>query len=227
MDLTGNFGKVKYYIFESIIHELRIFLYLHYHSWTYITTKFKYHSRSFDIGNVPWKNRTFSHQQSIWIVTNNGEFKSSTASKREFRKHFKLSPRQLPRSYAFSRVINRFMAYGDVLTTKHPGHPRTKIIKENIDTVRNLVEEKSNSSFSEVSTAMNLLCGKFCGKHWENSHINLKQSKVLPINTNCVKYYFAIWGQLSINWNPSRKDLIGNFLLRIPFPQMTNFRQCK
>ena len=81
--------------------------------------------------------------------------------------------------------------------------------------------------YQQQWTCLQVLCGKFCGRHWENSHINLKQSKVLPINTNCVEYNFAIWGQLSINWNPSRNDIIGNILLRIPFPQMTNFRQCK
>ena len=39
------------------------------------------------------------------------------------------------------------------------GLPRTKIIEENIDTARNLVEEKSNSSISEVSTSINLFTG--------------------------------------------------------------------
>ena len=35
----------------------------------------------------PRKNQTFSHQQNIWIVTNCGEFKSSTALRMEFRNH--------------------------------------------------------------------------------------------------------------------------------------------
>ena len=35
------------------------------------------------------KNQTFSHQKHIWIVTNYGEFKSSTALRREFCKYFK------------------------------------------------------------------------------------------------------------------------------------------
>ena len=52
----------------------------------------------------------------------------------------------LPQSYAFCRVINRFMASGDVSLSKLPGPTRTKIIEENIDTVRNVVEEKPNSS---------------------------------------------------------------------------------
>ena len=59
----------------------------------------------------PRKNKTFSHQQNICIVTNCGEFESSNALRREFGKHFKLSPRQLPQSYAFSRVINRLMDF--------------------------------------------------------------------------------------------------------------------
>ena len=84
----------------------------------------------------------------ICIVTNCREFKNPTALRREFRKHFKLSPRQLPHSYAFSRFINRFMASGDVSPSKLPGPPRTKIIEENINTVRNLVEETPNSSTS-------------------------------------------------------------------------------
>ena len=78
------------------------------------------------------------------IVTNYGEFESATALRREFRKHFKLSPSQLPRSYAFSRVVNRFMAF------RLPGPLRTKIIEANINTVRNQVEEKPNSSISEL-----------------------------------------------------------------------------
>ena len=40
------------------------------------------------------------------------------------------------------------MASGDVSPSKLPGSPRTKIIEGNIDTVRNLVEEKPNSSIS-------------------------------------------------------------------------------
>ena len=88
----------------------------------------------------PRKNQTFSHHQNIWIVTTM-ENSSPTALKREFREHFKLSPRQLPRSYAFSRVINKFMPSGDVSPSKLPGPLRTKIIEENINTVRILVEE--------------------------------------------------------------------------------------
>ena len=71
----------------------------------------------------PRKNQIFSHQQNIWIVTNYGEFKSPTALRREFRKHFKLSLRQLPHSYAFSGVINRYIAYSDVSTSKLSGPP--------------------------------------------------------------------------------------------------------
>ena len=76
------------------------------------------------------KNLSFLHQQNIWIVTNYREFKSPTALRREFRKDLKLSPRQLPHSYAFSRVINRFIAPYDVSPSKLPGRPRTKIIEE-------------------------------------------------------------------------------------------------
>ena len=57
-----------------------------------------------------------------------------------------LSPRQLHLSYAFSRVINRFKASGDVCPFNLSDPPRTKMIEENIDTVRNLVEEKLNFS---------------------------------------------------------------------------------
>ena len=67
-----------------------------------------------------------------------------------FNNHFKLSPHQLPHSYTFSRVINRIMASGDVSPPKLP---------KNIDSVRNLVEEKPNTTISEVSTAMNLFTG--------------------------------------------------------------------
>ena len=105
----------------------------------------------------PRKNQTFSHQQNIWFVTNYGEFKSPTALKREFCKHFKLSPRQLPYSYAFSSVINRSMASGDVSPSKFPCPPQTKIIEENIDTVRILVEEKPNSSIFLPTPTSNFL----------------------------------------------------------------------
>ena len=48
---TGNCGKVTYYIFSIITHTFLKFVYLDYHSWTYITTNFHYHSRSFHIRN--------------------------------------------------------------------------------------------------------------------------------------------------------------------------------
>ena len=141
------------------------------------------------------KNHTFSHQQNIWFIKNYGEFKSLTALRWEFLINFKLSPRQLPHSSTFSRVTNRFMASGGVSPSKLPGSPPTKIIDEYIHTVRYLVEEKPNSSISDVSIAMNLstvLCGRFCGKHWENIHINLKLFKGLPISTNCVEGNFQL-----------------------------------
>ena len=72
----------------------------------------------------PIKNETFSHQQNIWIVTSYREFKSPTALRREFCKHFKLSPH----SYAFSRAINRFMAIGDVSPSNLPG-PLQRLIE--------------------------------------------------------------------------------------------------
>ena len=90
----------------------------------------------------PRKYQTFSHQQNIWIVTNYGEFKV------QLRKHFKLSPYLLPHSYGFSRVINRFMASCDVPPSKILDPYRTKINEEKIDTLRNRVEEKPNSSIS-------------------------------------------------------------------------------
>ena len=103
----------------------------------------------------------------------------------------------VPHNYAFSRVIDRFMASGDVFPTKLTGPPRTKIIEENIDRVGNLVEEKPDFSFSEVSTAMNLSTGILCvwkilRKTLRKYLCNLKLSKVLLINTNYVEYIFAI-----------------------------------
>ena len=77
---TDNCGKVTYYISGSITHIFLKFLYLDYHSWTYITTNFQYHSLSFYI----LRNKTFSRQQTIWIVTIYGERKAvggNTASK--------------------------------------------------------------------------------------------------------------------------------------------------
>ena len=46
------------------------------------------------------------------------------------------------------------MAFGDVSPSKLPGPIRRKIIVEDNDTVRNLVEEKPNYSISEVQTAI-------------------------------------------------------------------------
>ena len=154
---TDNCKKSNglYCITESISHKFLKLLYLDYYSWTYITTNFQYHSDSFNIRNVSQKNQAFSHQQNIWTVTNYGKFKSSIALRREFRKYLKLSPRQLLHSYAFSRVIDRFMASGDVSPFKLPGPPRTKIIEENIDTVRTLIEEKPNSTISLLTPTSN------------------------------------------------------------------------
>ena len=71
--------------------------------------------------------------------------------------HFRLTPRQLPHSYSFSRVINRFMSSGDVSPSKLSGPPRTKIIEENINTVKNLVKEEPNSFISFPSPTSNSL----------------------------------------------------------------------
>ena len=100
----------------------------------------------------PRKKQAFSHQQNIFIIANYGEFKSSTALRREFCKHFKLLPRQIPQSYVFSRDINRVMVSCNVSPSKLPGPPRTKIIKENIDIVRNLVEKKKLFHFRGVNS---------------------------------------------------------------------------
>ena len=49
------------------------------------------------------------------------------------------------------------MASGDVSPSKLPGPRRTEIIDENIDTVRNLVEEKPNSSIFLPTLTFNSL----------------------------------------------------------------------
>ena len=67
------------------------------------------------------------------------------------------------------------MASSDVSPSKLPDPPRTKIIDENIDLVRNLVEEKPNSSISEVSTA--------------NSAMNLSTSTVWNILRKTLRRY--------------------------------------
>ena len=51
------------------------------------------------------------------------------------------------------------MVSGDVSLSKLPGPLQTKIIVENIESVRNLVEQKLNSSISLVFTAINLSPG--------------------------------------------------------------------
>ena len=59
----------------SITHTFLIFLYLDYHRWTYITTYFLYHSRSFDIRNASQKKsdiftptKHFDCNQ-LWVTT--------------------------------------------------------------------------------------------------------------------------------------------------------------
>ena len=101
------------------------------------------------------KNLTFSHQQNIRLKQTMvyRVFKSPTSLRREFQEHFILSPRQLLHS------LSRFIASSDVSHSKLPDPPRSKNIEENIDTERNLSEEKPNSSISDVSTAMNLFTG--------------------------------------------------------------------
>ena len=94
-----------------------------------------------------------------------------------FRSLRNLSPRQLPHSFAFSRVISRFMASGDVSLSKIPCSPRTNIIEENIDTVRNLVEEKPNSFNSRASRyhkKRHIICSgiKLPRSSWNQSWIN-------------------------------------------------------
>ena len=49
------------------------------------------------------------------------------------------------------------MASGDVSSSELLGPPQTKIMEENIDTVRNLVEEKPNSSISLPALTSNAL----------------------------------------------------------------------
>ena len=165
----------------------------------------------------PRKNHTFSHQQNIWIVTYYGKFKSPTALRKEFCKHFKLSPRQLPHSYTFSKVINRFMASGDVSPSKFPGPPRTKIIEENIDAVRNRRKAQFfnfpfNSNFQLPSRA-----GEHSGKisaSLNKDQIITAVNDILPRTQACIE---TVEGHLSINWNPSRKYLIVYFWLLIFF----------
>ena len=107
---TGNCGKVTYNISGSITLKFLNFFNLDYHSWKYITTNFQYHSRSFDIQNASYE------KTDIFTLTKHLDCNPSLG--REFRKHFKLSPRQFPHSFAFSRVISRFMASGDVIHTE-------------------------------------------------------------------------------------------------------------
>ena len=49
------------------------------------------------------------------------------------------------------------MASGDVSLSKLAGPPRTKIIEEKIDSVRNMFEDKPNSSISLPTPASNSL----------------------------------------------------------------------
>ena len=45
---------------------------------------------------APRKNKTFSRQQNIWIVTSYGEFKNPATLRREFRKYFSDDSRKAP-----------------------------------------------------------------------------------------------------------------------------------
>ena len=168
----------------------------------------------------PRKNLTFSHQQSIWIVINYGEFKSSNALRMEFWKHFKLSPRQLPHSYVFSRVISRFMASGDVSFQAFMSSPNQKYRWKH-QYNKNLVEEEPIFSISLPDLV----------KPWKDTLLASIMIKSLllwmifyqdpKLASNLMK------GHLSTNWSPSGKILIVIFLLQIFFPQMSNIRQYK
>ena len=141
-----------------------------------------------------------------------------------------MSPRQLPNSNAFPWVINRFMASGDVSHSKLPGLPRNKIIEENIDTLRNLVEVKPNFSISLQTPASNFL----------PQLVNIVERYAASLNKDRIVTAVNVFYQepklasnlmeghfLSINWNLSKKCSIVNFILRIFFPQMSNIRQYK
>ena len=107
----------------------------------------------------PRKTQTFPHQHNICIITNYREFKSPTALKRESASTSNCH--QV--SYLTVTLCLELSAnLWPPLTSpsKLPGLLRTKIIKENIDIVRNLVEVKPNSSIFKVSTAMNLSMGR-------------------------------------------------------------------
>ena len=72
--------------------------------------------------------QTFSHQQNIRIIQKFNCFKKG-----------------IPQAL---QIVNIFMASSDVSPSKLPGLRRIQTIEENIDTVRNLVEEKANFSIS-------------------------------------------------------------------------------
>ena len=77
---TGNCEKVTYYISGSITHKFLNFLYLDYHSWTYILQVIVNIIFVHLIFEMPPRNdQILPHQQNIWIVTNYAEFKSTTA----------------------------------------------------------------------------------------------------------------------------------------------------
>ena len=73
----------------------------------------------------PRRNQIFSHQQNIWIVTDYGEFKSATA----LRKGIPQALQIVTTSVSFSKVINKFMASGDVSLSKLPGPREPKLSK--------------------------------------------------------------------------------------------------
>ena len=168
---------------------------------------------------LPRTNQTFSYQQNIWIVTNYGEFKSSPALKMGFRKNFKLSPRQLPHSYAFSRVINRFIASGDISSFNLPDQNYRRKHWYSIETWSKKSPTLPFLRRQQQWTCLRVLCGRFWGKHWENIQLNLKLFKVLQI--------LQLEGHLSSNWNPTREDLLVNFLLQIFSLEMSYIRQYK
>ena len=119
---------------------------------------------------------------------------------------------QLPHSYAVSKVINRFMASSDVSPSNLPGPPWTKITEENIDRVRNLVEEKPNSSISLLTPTSNSLSDlvNTVERYDAKDQIITAVNHILPRAQACIE---SDGGYLSTNWNSSRKDLIDNFVL--------------
>ena len=98
----------------------------------------------------------FSDKEKIWIVEEGARQKSAVVIKREFVKHFKVSPRKAKdlKPHLFVRVIEGFRKTGAVTPRKRKARDKSVRVEENI--IRVKVHYENDPKTSIRSTAKDL-----------------------------------------------------------------------